>query len=119
MFSRFFIDRPIFASVLSLFIVIVGVIAYGRLGVSEFPEIAPPTIQVNTSFPGASAETDYILSLITSGQPVERVRTLTEASVVFERYADERVIGRLYVPPEDADRARALIRGEVHGPTRG
>ena len=54
---QFFIDRPIFASVLSLVIVILGAISYGRLGVSEFPEIAPPTIQVNTSFPGASAET--------------------------------------------------------------
>ncbi len=54
---QFFIDRPIFASVLSLVIMILGVIAYTRLGVSEFPEIAPPTIQVNTSFPGASAET--------------------------------------------------------------
>jgi HAE1 family hydrophobic/amphiphilic exporter-1 len=54
---QFFIDRPIFASVLSLVIMILGAISYTRLGVSEFPEIAPPTIQVNTSFPGASAET--------------------------------------------------------------
>lgn len=60
----------------------------------------------------------YVLERM-PGQPVERVRTLTDASIVFERYADERVIGRLYVPPEDADRARALIRGEVVGPTRG
>ena len=54
---QFFIDRPIFASVLSFVIMILGAISYARLGVSEFPEIAPPTIQVNTTFPGASAET--------------------------------------------------------------
>ena len=60
----------------------------------------------------------YVLERM-PGQPVERVRTLTEASVVFDRYADERVIGRLYVAPEDADRARALIRGESVGPRAG
>jgi uncharacterized protein len=57
-----------------------------------------------------SAPEIYVLEGM-PGHPVERVRTLTEASVVFERYADERVIGRLYVPPEDGDRALALLRG--------
>jgi HD superfamily phosphohydrolase len=51
----------------------------------------------------------YVLERM-PGMPVERVRTLTEASQVFQRYADERVIARLYVPPEDADRAFALLR---------
>ncbi len=55
--SQFFIDRPIFASVLSLFIVIIGVLGYSRLPVSELPEIAPPSIQITTTFPGASAQT--------------------------------------------------------------
>ena len=54
---QFFIDRPIFASVLSLFIVIIGGLAYTRLPVSELPEIAPPSIQITTTFPGASAQT--------------------------------------------------------------
>ncbi|MEQ1502083.1 MAG: HD domain-containing protein [Myxococcota bacterium] len=52
----------------------------------------------------------YVLERM-SGQPVERVRTLTEASQVFERYADERVIGRLYVEPSEHDRAIAVLRG--------
>ena len=55
--SHFFIARPIFAAVLSLFITIVGVIAYGSLAVTQFPEIVPPTITVNASYPGASAQT--------------------------------------------------------------
>jgi hydrophobe/amphiphile efflux-1 (HAE1) family protein len=55
--SRFFIDRPIFAAVLSVFITIVGLAAYPLLPLSQYPEIAPPTITVNAAFPGASAET--------------------------------------------------------------
>ena len=55
--SRFFIDRPIFASVLSLFLTIIGSIAYLGLPVTQFPEITPPTITVSASYPGASAQT--------------------------------------------------------------
>jgi multidrug efflux pump subunit AcrB len=56
-FTRFFIDRPIFAAVISLFITIVGSIAYLGLPVTQFPEIVPPTITVTTSYPGANAQT--------------------------------------------------------------
>src|SRR3546814_19924762 len=55
--SHFFIDRPIFASVLSIFIMLIGGIAYFSLPVAQYPEIAPPNIQVTASYPGASAET--------------------------------------------------------------
>lgn len=54
--SRFFIDRPIFASVISILIIIVGAVSYFRLPVSQYPEIVPPTIQVSATYPGASAE---------------------------------------------------------------
>jgi hydrophobe/amphiphile efflux-1 (HAE1) family protein len=56
-FPHFFINRPIFAAVLSILIVIVGAIAYPVLPVAQYPEIAPPTVVVSASFPGASAET--------------------------------------------------------------
>jgi HAE1 family hydrophobic/amphiphilic exporter-1 len=56
-FSRFFIDRPIFATVVSLVITIIGAISYGTLPVAQFPDIVPPTVSVNASYPGASAET--------------------------------------------------------------
>ena len=55
--SRFFIDRPIFATVISIFIMIVGGISYFALPIAQFPEIVPPTVQINASYPGASAET--------------------------------------------------------------
>lgn len=54
--SRFFIDRPIFATVISILIVIVGLIAYFTLPVSQYPKVTPPTIVVRASFPGANPE---------------------------------------------------------------
>src|SRR6516165_10678314 len=54
--SRFFIDRPIFAAVVSLVFVILGGVSYGRLPVAQYPEIAPPTINVTGQYPGASAD---------------------------------------------------------------
>ncbi len=55
-FSRFFIDRPIFATVLALIITIVGVIAQRTLPIAEYPEIAPPTVNIRANYPGASAD---------------------------------------------------------------
>ena len=54
--SHFFIDRPIFAGVVSLVFVILGAVSYGRLPVAQYPEIAPPVINVTGQYPGASAE---------------------------------------------------------------
>ncbi len=56
MFARFFVDRPIFATVISILIVIIGLVAMLRLPVAQYPEIAPPTITVTASYPGASAK---------------------------------------------------------------
>ncbi|AMV27067.1 Efflux pump membrane transporter BepE [Gemmata sp. SH-PL17] len=56
MFSRFFIDRPIFASVLSIVITLAGVLALLNLPVAQYPEISPPSISVSISYPGASAQ---------------------------------------------------------------
>jgi HAE1 family hydrophobic/amphiphilic exporter-1 len=54
--SHFFIERPIFAIVVSLFVTIFGGVAYFTLSVAQYPEIVPPTIAVATSYPGASAD---------------------------------------------------------------
>src|ERR1700730_8892525 len=54
--SHFFIDRPIFAAVLSIVFVIVGAVSFSRLPVAQYPEIAPPVINVVGQYPGASAE---------------------------------------------------------------
>lgn len=57
MISKFFIERPVLANVIALFIVFIGIIAIAVLPVSQYPAIVPPTIQVTTSYPGADAKT--------------------------------------------------------------
>src|SRR6516164_9521866 len=56
MFARFFVDRPIFATVISAVILIVGGVGSVMLPVAQYPEIAPPTITVTASYPGANAK---------------------------------------------------------------
>lgn len=57
MFSKFFIERPIFATVLALLIVVAGLVTLNMLPVAQYPDITPPTVQVNAAYPGANAET--------------------------------------------------------------
>ena len=57
MFSKFFIERPIFATVLALLIVVAGLVTLGMLPIAQYPDITPPTVQVNAVYPGANAET--------------------------------------------------------------
>src|ERR1035441_7963155 len=66
--SHFFIDRPIFASVVSIIFVILGGVAFLRLPVAQYPEIAPPTITVSGQYPGASA--DIVASTVVT--PIEQ-----------------------------------------------
>src|SRR5213082_3366337 len=54
--SHFFIDRPIFASVVSVVFVILGAVAFARLPIAQYPEIAPPIINVSGQYPGANAD---------------------------------------------------------------
>lgn len=68
MISRFFIDRPIFAAVLSILITIAGMVAAISLPVAQYPEIAPPTVLVTASYPGANAQT----VLDTVAAPIEQ-----------------------------------------------
>src|SRR2546429_1803550 len=55
--SRFFIHRPVFAGVIAIVIVLAGLVAAKLLAVAQYPEIAPPTVLITTTYPGASAET--------------------------------------------------------------
>ena len=57
MFSKFFIERPIFATVLALLVVVAGLVTLNMLPVAQYPDITPPTVQVNAAYPGANAET--------------------------------------------------------------
>src|SRR5262249_11116021 len=65
--SRFFVDHPVFAWVVSIVIVIAGVACYFTLSIAQYPPIVPPTVQVTATYPGASAQT----LADTVGQPIE------------------------------------------------
>ncbi|MGZ5202158.1 MAG: efflux RND transporter permease subunit, partial [Telluria sp.] len=64
--ARFFIDRPIFAWVIALFIMVMGAVAIKQLPIAQYPTVAPPTIVVSVAYPGASAQTldDSVISVI-------------------------------------------------------
>ena len=68
MISQFFIDRPVFANVLAILLVLIGAVALARLPVAEYPDVAPPTIVVTTRYPGGSAQT----LVDTVALPIER-----------------------------------------------
>src|SRR5215472_6677964 len=57
MIARFFVDRPVFATVISVVIVLAGLVALFTLPVAQYPEITPPTVLVTASYPGANAQT--------------------------------------------------------------
>jgi len=75
--SEFFIERPIFANVIAFITVIIGAVLLYRLPVAQYPEIVPPTIQVSTRYPGASAE----VVAATIGVPLEQAINGVEGSI--------------------------------------
>ena len=77
MISRFFIERPILANVLAFITVIVGLVSFSRLPQEQYPPITPPTIQVTTRYPGASAE----VVAATIGVPIEQTVNGVEGSI--------------------------------------
>ena len=68
MFSKFFINRPIFATVLALLMIVGGMVALTSLPIAQYPEITPPTVQVSATYPGADAQT----VAQTVGMPIEQ-----------------------------------------------
>lgn len=83
MFTNFFIKRPVFASVCSLLIILIGLVGYTRLPIQEFPSIDPPVVSVRTSYPGANpevVETEVTEILEAEINGVEGVKTLTSST---------------------------------------
>ena len=77
MISRFFIERPIFANVIALVTIILGMVCFYNLPVAQYPPIVPPTIQVSTRYPGANAE----VVAATVGVPIEQAVNGVEGSI--------------------------------------
>lgn len=111
-FSRFFIDRPIFAGVIAVFITLVGIFAYPLLPLSQYPEIAPPTITINTAYPGASAET----VAETVAAPIEQEVNGVEGMLYLSSSStsDGTVsVTVTFNPGTDLDAAQVLVQNRV------
>ncbi len=110
--SHFFIDRPIFASVISIILTIVGAIAYLALPVSEYPEIAPPTVVVNATYPGASA--DVIAETVAA--PLEQEINGVEGMLYIVSQSTGNgatSINVVFAPGTDIDQAQVLVQNRV------
>src|SRR6476620_7142249 len=111
-FPHFFIDRPIFAAVLSIIILIIGAIARTTLPVAEYPEIAPPTVNIAATYPGASAQ---IISE-TVATPIEQeVNGVDDMLyIVSQSTGDGRLsINVVFKPGVDIDQAQVLVQNRV------
>ena len=109
---HFFIDRPIFAAVLSIIILIIGAIAQTTLPVAEYPEIAPPTVNIAATYPGASAQ---IISE-TVATPIEQeVNGVDDMLyIVSQSTGDGRLsINVVFKPGTNIDQAQVLVQNRV------
>jgi multidrug efflux pump len=112
MFSRFFIDRPIFASVLSIVITLAGAIALLTLPVTQYPEITPPTVEVSAVYPGANAQ----VVADTVAAPIEQQVNGVEDMMYMSSQCTNDGVYRLTVtfhPGTDLNLAQVLVQNRV------
>ncbi|TWT99329.1 Efflux pump membrane transporter BepE [Botrimarina colliarenosi] len=111
-FAHFFIDRPIFATVLSVVVVLVGSLSYFGLPVSQYPEIALPTVVVSASYPGATSET----VAETVATPLEQEINGVENMLYMESQSTNDGAMSLTITFElgtDIDQAQVLVQNRV------
>ena len=109
---RYFIDRPVFAAVLSVVITLLGLLAVGKLPISEYPDVVPPTISITATYPGASAET----LAETVAAPIEQAVNGIEGMmyVTSQATADGQLtINVNFKLGTDLDKAQVLVQNRV------
>ncbi len=111
-FAHFFVDRPIFATVLSALFLIIGGIAYTTLPVAQYPEVAPPTVVVRASYPGADAQT----VAATVATPLEQQINGVEDMLYMSSYSTGDGAMALTITFKlgtDLDKAQVLVQNRV------
>jgi multidrug efflux pump len=111
-FSRFFIDRPIFAGVLSLLIFLAGLLALGSLPISEYPEVVPPTVVVRANYPGANPK----VIAETVATPLEEAINGVEGMLYMSSQATTDGLMTLNVTfrlGTDPDKAQQMVQNRV------
>ncbi|MGR4872212.1 efflux RND transporter permease subunit [Variovorax sp. LARHSF232] len=110
--AKFFIDRPIFAWVIALFVIVIGGVAMTQLPIAQYPPVAPPTIQISAAYPGASAQTleESVLSVI------EREMNGASGMIYMESVAQADGTGSITLSFEagtDADLAQVDVQNRL------
>jgi multidrug efflux pump len=111
--SRFFIDRPIFAAVLSLLIFIGGLIAINQLPISEYPDVVPPSVVVNAQFPGANPQ---VIADTVAAPLEEQINGVEDMLYMFSQATSD---GKMTLTISfkigtDPDRAQQLVQNRVN-----
>ncbi len=111
-FPHFFIDRPIFAGVLSILVLVFGLIAYPNLPVQQYPQIAPPTVVITANYPGANAET----LAETVAAPIEEAVNGVENMLYMSSSSTGDGVAQItvtFAQGVDADQAQVLVQNRV------
>lgn len=113
MFSKFFIERPIFATVVSLLLIVAGLVTLNILPIAQYPEITPPTVQVSAVYPGANAQT----IAQTVGIPIEQQVNGVEGMMYMSSNSSASGAYSLTVTFEvgtDIDMATVMVQNRVN-----
>ena len=110
--SKFFIHRPIFAWVIAIFVIIAGIVSITQLPVAQYPSVAPPTIRVIATYPGATASTldESVLSLI------EREMNGAEGLMYMQSQSTSTGSGQLtltFTPETDPNMAQVEVQNRL------